>query len=147
MRVAIPNSLYINDKISISLSEIEFSAVRAQGPGGQHVNKVNTAIELRFAIASSSLPGRIKSRLFTMSDQRINAAGVIVIKCSSHRSQIRNKEEAQIRLKEMILKANHVPKVRRATKPTYGSVKRRLAGKNRRSEVKSLRGRVKDTDD
>ena len=142
-----PNSLIISPNISIALGEIEFSAIRAQGPGGQHVNKTNSAVELRFAIAPSSLPETIKSRLFAISDRRLNSSGVIVIKSGSHRSQIRNKEEALTRLQAMIRKAVEVQKPRRQTKPTKGSVKRRLEHKTRRSAVKSLRGRVKNTDD
>ena len=142
-----PNSLRINERVSIPLSELEFSAVRSQGPGGQHVNKVNSAVELRFTIASSSIPEDMKSRLFAVSDRRLNSAGVIVIKSGSHRSQLRNKDEALERLADMIRKATIRQKPRRPTKPTYGSVKRRLEHKTRRSSVKSLRGRVKNSDE
>ncbi len=142
-----PNSLTINERVSIPLSEIEFSAVRSQGPGGQHVNKVNSAVELRFAIASSSLPEEMKSRLFAVSDRRLSSAGVIVIKSGSHRSQLRNKDEALKRLGDMIRTATTKQKPRRATRPTKGSVIRRLEHKTRRSSVKSLRGRVRNSDD
>jgi len=142
-----PNSLIINERISIPLSEIKFSAVRASGPGGQHVNKTNTAIELRFAIAPSSLPETIKSRLFAITDRRLNAAGVIVIKSGAHKSQKRNKDEACDRLSRLIAKAAEKPKYRRATRPTRASVKRRLKSKSRRSEIKITRRRVKGDDD
>jgi len=141
MRAVIPSKLYIDEKTSIRIDELEFSAVRSQGPGGQHVNKVNSAIELRFNIAASTLPETIKSRLFAISDRRLNSSGVIVIKSGSHRSQVRNKDEALERLAEMIRKAVYTPKPRRATKPTKGSIRRRLDQKTRRSKVKSLRGR------
>ncbi len=141
------NSLIITERISIPLSEINFSAIRASGPGGQSVNKTSTAVELRFAIAPSSLPERVKSRLFAISDRRLNAAGVIVIKSTQHKSQKRNKDEALSRLSKMIIKASSVQKVRRPTKPTRASVKRRLDGKARRSAVKAERGRVKGFED
>ncbi len=147
MRTVIRNKLYISEQVSIFLDEIDFFAVRSQGPGGQHVNKVNSAIELRFNIASSSLPDALKSRLFAVSDRRLNSSGVIVIKSGIHRSQIRNKDEALNRLADLIRKSAHKPKLRKASRPTKASIRRRLDQKARRSKVKSLRGRPRRNDD
>lgn len=122
--------------------EVEFSAVRAQGPGGQHVNKTATAVQLRFKVGASGLPEAVKQRLMALQDSRITADGVIVIKAQGTRSQEQNKAEALARLQDMIAKAEKVPRVRRATKPTFGSTQRRLAGKAQRSEVKAGRGKV-----
>ena len=137
----------INEQISLSLSEIEFSAIRASGPGGQSVNKTSSAIELRFAVAPSSLPESIKSRMFAISDRRLNALGVVVIKSGSHKSQKRNKDEALERLRQMILRAAAVQKKRRPTKPTRASVRKRLDGKAKRGAVKATRRRVSDGED
>ena len=122
--------------------ELEFSAIRAQGPGGQNVNKVSTAIQLRFNAAASGLPASVKARLLALPDSRITKDGEVVIKAQGARSQEVNKAEALARLAEIIEQAEHVPKVRRPTKPTFGSQQRRLAGKTKRSEVKAGRGRV-----
>ena len=121
--------------------EVEFSAVRAQGPGGQNVHKVSSAVHLRFDIRASSLPDAIKERLLALADQRVSKDGVIVIKVQTTRSQDRNKAEAMARLQELVDQASHVPRVRRATKPTYGSKQRRLKDKSVRAEVKANRGR------
>jgi len=121
--------------------EVEFSAVRAQGPGGQNVHKVSSAVHLRFDIRASSLPDAIKERLLALADQRVSKDGVIVIKVQTTRSQDRNKAEAMQRLQELVAQAAHVPRVRRATKPTYGSKQRRLKDKSVRAEVKASRGR------
>lgn len=145
--MAILSSLQINEQISLPLSEIEFSAIRASGPGGQSVNKTSSAIELRFAIAPSSLPENIKSRLFAISDRRLNALGVIVIKSGSHKSQKRNKDEALERLRQMILKTTIIRKKRRATKPTRASVKKRLDSKAKRGAVKITRRKVRGGDE
>lgn len=124
--------------------ELEFDAIRASGPGGQNVNKVSNAVHLRFDIRASSLPDAVKTRLLGWADQRITADGVVVIKAQESRSLALNRADAVARLIELVRAAAHVPKARRATKPTYGSQQRRLQGKARRSEVKA--GRRRDAD-
>jgi len=127
-------------------AEADFSAVRAQGPGGQNVNKVSNAAQLRFDIRASSLPEEVKARLLGQADQRISADGVIVIKAQQHRSLTLNRAEALQRLAEMVQAAQHVPRRRRATRPTLASVQRRLQGKAQRGRLKTLRGARPDTD-
>lgn len=122
------------------------SAIRAQGPGGQNVNKVSSAIHLRFDIQTSSLLEGHKTRLMNFRDKRISDNGVIIIKAQNHRTQERNKAEALERLKSLIAKALHVPKYRRATKPSYGAVKRRLKKKAERGAIKATRGKIRDFD-
>jgi ribosome-associated protein len=129
---------------TIPESEVEITAMRSQGAGGQNVNKVSSAIHLRFDIPNSSLAPDHKQRLLALADQRITRDGVLVIKAQGHRSQDMNRAEALGRLQELVDSAALPPRVRRPTKPTLGSKKRRLEAKNLRSQVKVLRGRVSD---
>ncbi len=145
--MATQSSLTINERLLIPLSEIEFSAIRASGPGGQHVNKTNSAVELRFAIAPSSLPEQVKSKLFAITDRRLNASGVIVIKSQRFKSQKLNKDDACQRLVEIIQKATEKRKYRVKTKPTRSSVKKRLDSKAKRSNIKNTRRKVRRGDD
>jgi ribosome-associated protein len=126
----------------ISLAEVEFTAMRAQGPGGQNVHKVSSAVHLRFDIRASSLPQEVKERLCALPDQRIRKDGVIVIKAQTSRSQEKNKAEAMERLYALVVQAAHRPRVRHPTKPTFGARQRRLHEKAARSSVKATRGRI-----
>lgn len=128
--------------IPLNEAEMDFSAIRAQGAGGQNVNKVSNAVHLRFDIPTSSLPEVIKERLMALSDQRITADGTVVIKAQSSRSLEQNKAEAVARLQALVDSVATPPKPRKPTKPTYGSKQRRLEGKAVKSGVKRLRGRV-----
>lgn len=131
-------------KFPIDEREVEFNAIRAQGAGGQNVNKVSSAVHLRFDIPASSLPDEIKARLLELSDSRITQEGVLVLKAQQHRTQEMNRSDALARLQAVIDGVSSPPKPRRATKPTYGSKQRRLAGKSQRSEIKCSRGKVND---
>ena len=134
--------LYITSAVWIPDSEIELSAVRSQGPGGQNVNKVSSAIHLRFDIVQSSLPDLFKQRLLTLRDQRISNEGIIVIKAQTSRSQEKNRLEALDRLVQILRQVTSTPKVRRPTKPTKGSQRRRMDKKTLHGRQKSLRSKI-----
>jgi len=132
----------ISNTVTLEESELDFTAIRASGSGGQKVNKVSAAIHLRFDIAASSLPDFYKERLLELKDKRITKDGIIVIKAQQHRSQEQNREEATERLVELIKSVNVTQKRRVATKPTKGSQKRRLKAKKHHGDKKRLRGKV-----
>ncbi|MBC8524892.1 MAG: aminoacyl-tRNA hydrolase [Chlorobium phaeobacteroides] len=136
--------MLISHTITIDDSEIELLAIRSQGAGGQNVNKVATAIHLRFDIHASSLPGFCKQKLLTLHDRRITKDGVIIIKAQEHRSQEKNRQEALDRLKAIIQNATTVRKARKRTRPTGSSREKRLEGKARRGRIKVLRKKVDD---
>jgi len=127
---------------TVSEQEVTWTAIRAQGAGGQNVNKVSSAIHLRFDIPSSTLPDAVKARLLASGDQRITPDGVVIIKAQRHRTQERNLADAMLRLHDMVDAAAHVPRVRRPTKPTKGSQKRRVESKVKRGKIKAARGKV-----
>ena len=130
--------------LQVDEREVDITAMRAQGAGGQNVNKVSSAVHLRFDIGASSLPVDVKARLLALRDSRITQDGVLVLKAQQYRSQEQNRTDALERLNALVASVERPPPVRRATKPTYGSKQRRLEGKSQRSETKALRGRVRD---
>ncbi len=134
--------LMISGTVVIPQHEIEISAIRSPGPGGQNVNKVASAIHLRFDIKASSLPDFYKERLLKLHDHRITADGVVVIKARQYRSQEKNRGEALRRLQELVRSVSVTVRKRKATKPTRGSMRKRLDGKKKRGRVKSMRGKV-----
>ena len=134
--------IFISNQVQLGDWEVEMSAVRAQGAGGQNVNKVSSAIHLRFDINASSLPPFYKERLLALRDSRITSDGVIVIKAQQYRTQEMNREDAINRLREMILAAGVVQKKRRPTRPTHSSQVKRVDGKVKRGQTKQLRGKV-----
>jgi ribosome-associated protein len=130
--------------LAVKESEVEIVAIRAQGKGGQNVNKVSNAVHLRFDVRASSLPEEVKTRLLQRHDSRISADGIVVIKAQTQRSLEKNREEALARLQALVAAATRVPRPRRPTRASAGSKKRRLEGKVRRSRLKALRGRVRE---
>lgn len=134
--------LFISSNVSIPDVELDMTAIRAQGAGGQNVNKVSSAIHLRFDIGASSLPEFYKERLFALSDSRISSDGVIVIKAQQYRTQEKNRQDALARLQQLIQSSAIIQKTRRKTKPSRNAQKKRMDKKTQRGKTKSLRGRV-----
>ena len=135
--------LEIAPQISIPISEIEFSAIRAGGPGGQNVNKVSSAIHLRFDIPASSLPDQIKATLLNIRDRRLTSEGVVVIKAQRYRDQEKNRQDALLRLQALLRQALHKKPKRVPTKPSQSAKRRRVDAKTRRGQIKAMRGKVR----
>ncbi|MGF1512252.1 MAG: alternative ribosome rescue aminoacyl-tRNA hydrolase ArfB [Elainellaceae cyanobacterium] len=138
--------LQITNRVAIPLEEVDLSAIRSQGAGGQNVNKVATAIHLRFNIHASSLPERVKARLISLSDRRITKDGVIIIKAQQHRTQEKNREDALRRLQRLIQQALVVAPPRKTTKPSRRAKQKRLDSKAKRGQVKALRRRIEPSE-
>jgi ribosome-associated protein len=134
----------VSPPLWINENDVQISAIRAQGAGGQNVNKVSSAIHLRFDIAASGLPEGVKQRMLALRDSRITLDGVLVIKAQTQRTQDANRMDAFARLHELVASVATPPRVRKATQPTYGSRQRRLEGKSQRSTTKALRSKVSD---
>ena len=132
-------------RFQISESEVEIAAVRSSGAGGQNVNKVSSAVHLRFDVPASSLPGAVKTRLLALGDQRITREGVVVIKARQHRSRDMNRDDALRRLHQLVRSVAEPPRPRRATRPTRASKLRRIESKIRRGRIKALRGKVQQS--